>query len=199
MVAQTCYLSYLGGRDWEDWVQGQPGKNFKRPHLNTHTHTHTHTQNKKQNKSKKQELNMVVHLCHSSYEERVNSRIMIESSQGINARPISKITKAKGGGAIAQVVEPLSSKLSVLSSNLVLKIKSYVETNVEGSLYMVVQFLPPIKLKYNTKMKLNNHSKLPSSQVGEQGLGPKPLLSNPSGTTWPRCLKKIYHLTLVIR
>jgi hypothetical protein len=60
----------------------------------------------------------VVHACNSSYlGNREIGRIMVQTSLGKKRDPISKITRAKRAGGVAQVVEPLPSKCKALSSN----------------------------------------------------------------------------------
>jgi hypothetical protein len=50
------------------------------------------------------------HTCHSSYEESINRRVMVQASLGI--------TRAKRAGGMAQVVEYLpADKYKALSSN----------------------------------------------------------------------------------
>jgi hypothetical protein len=47
----------------------------------------------------------------------VNRRTVVQAGQGINVRPISKITKVKRAGNMAEVIEQLPSKHEALSSN----------------------------------------------------------------------------------
>jgi hypothetical protein len=69
----------------------QPGKKFTRPYF--------------------QRPGEVVCTCHLSY-----TKITVEACPGIKQYPISKITKAKRAGRVAEVVEHLLHKLEVLSS-----------------------------------------------------------------------------------
>jgi hypothetical protein len=53
---------------------------------------------------------------HPSYLGSVNMRIVVQTGLGKNMRAISKITKVKRAGSMAQVVKCLPSKCKALSS-----------------------------------------------------------------------------------
>jgi hypothetical protein len=61
---------------------------------------------------------MVVHVYNPSYVGGTNRRIVVQPSPGKKTQdPIQKITKAKKGWDMTQVVECLPSSYKALSSN----------------------------------------------------------------------------------
>jgi hypothetical protein len=60
---------------------------------------------------------VVVTICHTSYVEIKNRRIVVQANLGIKHGPISKITNAKSAGDMTQVVECLPGNYKALSSN----------------------------------------------------------------------------------
>jgi hypothetical protein len=65
---------------------------------------------------------MAVCFCHPRYRGSINGRIVVQAGWGIKGAPISKITKAKRSGSMAQEslpgrYKPLSSDMSTIKNN----------------------------------------------------------------------------------
>jgi hypothetical protein len=98
-VPHSCNPSYLGGGEREDHSSRPAWAKVCDTPIN------------------QQKLGIVAHSCHHRYTGSVNKRITVKASLGINARPYSKIPKAKKVKRMAQIVECLPSHHKALNSN----------------------------------------------------------------------------------